>query len=121
MRSGDIADARGPDERQEVVLADGPERYRVGDHQLVVSVVVVEDGRLERLGGEEFLVRLHHPPGRVPHDLLVVAGPESHQHLARRLLRRLHILYAVGRQGFLAVDHLGVTGQCLLHTTWSSR
>ena len=49
--AGQVADVRHADERQQVVLADRPDRDVAGEDELVVALVVVERGELERRAG----------------------------------------------------------------------
>ena len=85
----EVADVGDADERQHVVLAQGPHRDVAHEHQLVVLLAVGEGGHLERPRAEQLGVGVHQPARRVGQVVLVDRHTEGCEHLGGGRGRRV--------------------------------
>ena len=101
---------RDPGERQQVVLADRPERDVTSEYQLVVGLVVGERGRCEGGRGEQLRIGAGHPQRRVGELVLTDVDTQREEELPCGSGRRRQIGGRVVPEGPQGRAHRGGHG-----------
>lgn len=87
-RAGQVTDVRHTDERQQMVLADGPHGDAAGQDEFVVVLVVGEGGQVEGARAEQLGVGARHPARCAAQALGGGGDAEGGQELPGRGFRR---------------------------------
>jgi hypothetical protein len=103
----DVADVRDPDERQHVVLADGPDRDAGHHDELVVAVLVGERRQVGLVRAEQLGVGAGHPPRGLRHARGAERLAEGGQERGRGLLGGPEVDDGVGGDGELPGHRCG--------------